>query len=105
MPTALTPRQRDFLLLSIYFQMLYGFTDRAAILSECLIQTGEDGYEARLAYAVTAFAQRRWDEALRVLQILDQGASGQNKQYLKLSSYIRSRCFFEKERRLTMDNN
>lgn len=88
---ALTARQRDFLLLSIYFQMRHGYPDRAAILAECLVKTGDTSHEALLALTVTTFAQKRWKEALRLVEDLEQ-SSAAKKIDPQLLAYMKLRC-------------
>jgi len=88
---ALTPRERDFLLLSIYFQMRHGYPDRAAILAEALVQTGDASREALLAQAITTFAQGRWGEALRLIEAIEQSSKGKQNEAHMLA-YMKHRC-------------
>lgn len=93
---ALTRRQRDFLRLNIYVQMQHGFIDRAASLAECLNLIGDDSTEALLAKAVTAFAQKRWDDTLNSLEKLKHKAIPQEDPDLKLCLYLEIRCHYER---------
>lgn len=88
---ALTPRERDFLLLSIYFQMRHGYPDRAATLAEALVQTGDTSREALLAQAITTFAQGRWDEALRLIEAIEQSSKA-NQVDPQILAYMKRRC-------------
>lgn|SRR5690554_3834853 len=88
---ALSPRERDFLLLSIYFQMRHGYPDRAAILAEALVQTGDRSHEALLAQAITTFAQGHWEAAFQLIEAIEQSSEGK-QIHPHMLAYMKHRC-------------
>ncbi len=66
------PRQRDFLLLTIFVLAQQGFVDRAGILAESLHLLGDASAETLLARAVLRFFAEDFAAALAVLEDLDR---------------------------------
>lgn len=97
----LTPRERDFLLLSIYVQLQNGYLDRAAILCNALQRLGDNSADAALAGAVIAFLQGNFRESIAHLDRLDRidplerFGSYRLTDRQRMRRYLRTRCLYE----------
>lgn len=97
----LDPRQRDFLLLTIFVLAQQGFVDRAGILAEALYLVGDESEEVLLARAVLRFFAEDWAAALACLEELDRNAPierfGAYKptQRQRMRRYLKARCLYQ----------
>jgi len=96
-----TRRQRDFLLLNIFVLLRHGYVERARILADAMQASGDNGVEVHLARCVLRFAERRWNEALESLEVLDRidpierfGSYRLNERQ-RMRRYIKTRCLHE----------
>ena len=90
------PRQRDFLLLTIFVLAQQGFVDRAGILAEALHLAGDDSEEVLLARAVLRFFAEDWAAALACLEELDRSAPIERFGAYKLTQrQLKARCLYQ----------
>lgn len=95
------PRQRDFLLLTIFVLAQQGYVDRAGILAESLHLLGDASAETLLARAVLRFFAEDYAAALAVLEELDRLApierfgSYSLDERQRMRRYLKARCLHE----------
>jgi hypothetical protein len=98
---ALTDRQREFVLLTIFVLVQHNYLERAAALAEALYIVGESGPETLMARAVLRFLKRDWLSALTCLEEVDRidplERFGQYKltERQRMRRFIKARCLYE----------
>jgi outer membrane PBP1 activator LpoA protein len=98
---ALSTRQRDFLLLTIFVLTQHGYIERAAALAEALHVLGDSSSEVTLARAVLKFFSKDWTGALAHLDELDnispieRFGSYTMDGTQRMRRYLKARCFYE----------
>ncbi len=95
------PRQRDFLLLTIFVLAQQGYVDRAGILAESLHLVGDVSPETQLARAILRFFAGDFAAALAVLEDLDRLAPIERfgnyslDERQRMRRYLKARCLHE----------
>jgi tetratricopeptide (TPR) repeat protein len=98
---SLDPRERDYLLLSLYVLAQQGYVERAGAIAEAMRVMGESALELAAARAVLHFLKGEWRQALACLDEYDRldpverFGSYRLTEMQRLRRYLRARCLHE----------
>lgn len=98
---ALFGRERDFVLLTIFVLMQHRQVEKAGVLAEALVRSGDNSKEALLAHAVATFSRKEFEATLAALAQLDRvdpieryGNRGLTDRQ-RMRSYLRARALYD----------
>lgn len=97
----LTPRQRDYLALTVYVLASHGRAEKALALVEAMLAIGGESEDLVLARAVLRFRDQDFKGALDDLDLLDRHDTGKATSgsdvpvSQRTRKYLRARCYWE----------
>ncbi|MCL3883327.1 hypothetical protein [Marivita sp. GX14005] len=98
--TRLTPRERDYLLLSILVRVQHLRFDEAQVLADALAQLSADDPDAEFARAVIAYRRGDYEAVRECLTRLDRidpadaTATARNEDRARIRSFMKARASF-----------
>lgn len=99
--SAVSRKERDFLLLNIYVFARHGYIEHARAFADALYLMGETTADVLLARAVTRFLSNDWAASLAVLEELDRAdpierfGSYQPSPKQRMRRYLKARSLYE----------